>query len=105
LILKVSVRCQVGAITRRFPFVINLTYHAAPDERFETVINGGQRNTLEGFAGALPNFFYGGVVALGKEYGEYLLALAGGLEPSTVEGLFEMQALVRRQGHETYSKN
>jgi hypothetical protein len=34
-----------------------------------------------------------------------LFALAGGLEPSSVEGLFEMQALVRRQGHETYSKN
>lgn len=95
LIMEMRVRTQVRAITRRPTLEIHGPDQIALNERFETVVNGGEGDGRELGFDADEHFVCGGVVAFRKQYAVNDLALRSRAKPAIGESLGERVRVFR----------
>jgi hypothetical protein len=89
LIVKMSVRLQIWAITGRTPFKVNRSNQIALNQRFETVVDRGKRDAWKFGFYPEENFVGRGMIAFGEEDTINDFALGGRSQTAIGEPLCE----------------
>lgn len=84
---KMPVLVQVWTVAGGLAVNVDLAHQATLDQRFQAVVNRGQRNRRHAFFGAKEDFGSGRVVAFCEQHIENFSSLRGQTQPATTDGL------------------